>query len=180
MNEQAESAEEQADVMDAVAAETVEGLRAQLEEARSQAERFQQSWQRTAADFQNYKRRNEEERTNYQRLANTAFAKDLLPIVDDLDRAVSNIDPAAATSPWAEGVRQIQRKFEGLLLSRGIEEVPALGQPFDPNVHEAIGQAPGDEGAVTTVIGKGYAMNGRVIRAAQVLVGNGEPPSADR
>lgn len=151
-----------------------EELRAQLEEERTNAEAYKDKYLRAVADFQNYKRRTEEERANYQRIANLSFVLNILPIVDDLERALASLDVKLAGLQWVEGIRQIQRKFEAALQASGVQEIPAEGQDFDPNLHEAIGQDEGEEGKVVRVLQKGYTMGDRVIRPAMVMVGRGQ------
>lgn len=154
--------------------ETVETLRAHLEEERARAQSYYQNWQRTAADFQNYKRRTEEEKQKNTLYANLALVLNMLPIADDLERALDNIDVKLAGLQWVEGVRQIARKFQGALEASGVKEIPAEGLEFDPNLHEAIAQDVGEEHKVIRVVQKGYTMGDRVIRPAMVIVGNGQ------
>ena len=157
-----------------VAAETVESLRSQLDEERNRAQSYYQNWQRAAAEFQNYKRRTEEERQKNALYANLALVLNMLPIYDDLERALNNIDVKLAGLQWVEGVRQIVRKFQGALEASGVKEIPAEGLDFDPNVHEAIAQDEGEEHKVIRVVQKGYMMGDRVIRPAMVIVGSGQ------
>ena len=159
---------------DGATPETVESLRAQLAEERERAQSYQQNWQRAAADFQNYKRRTEEERQKNALYANLALVLNVLPIYDDLERALANLDVTLAGLQWIEGVRQISRKFQGALDVSGVKEIEADGQPFDPNLHEAIAEGPGPTGTVARVVQKGYTMGERVIRPAMVIVGNGQ------
>ena len=151
-----------------------ETLRAELESARAEAQENFGKYQRALADFQNYKRRTEEERANSARLANLSFVLNILPIVDDLERAFASLDVKLAGLQWVEGIRQVQRKFENALQASGVTEIPAEGEDFDPNVHEAIGEDIGEEGKVVRVLQKGYKMGDRVIRPAMVMVGNGQ------
>jgi molecular chaperone GrpE len=154
--------------------ETADALRAQLEEAQSEAQENFGKYQRAMADFQNYKRRTEEQRAEYRRDANAALVINILPAVDDLDRALASVDAKLAGLQWIEGIRQIQRKFQGALTALDVAEIDADGADFDPRLHEAIGHAPGDEGKVVQVIQKGYTVGDRVVRPAMVMVGNGE------
>jgi molecular chaperone GrpE len=156
------------------AAQSPESMREQLEAARAEAGENFARYQRALADFQNYKRRTEEERANAARLANLSFVLNILPIVDDLERALASLDVKLAGLQWVEGIRAIQRKFEGALGASGVTEIPAEGQDFDPNVHEAIGEDLGEEGKVVRVLQKGYTLGDRVIRPAMVMVGNGQ------
>ena len=159
------------------AAETTEDtqgdkpMTAQLEEAREQAQTYLASWQRAAADFQNYKRRVEQEREDLSRLASVSLIMNLLPLVDDLERALMNVDPRLAGLTWVDGIRLIYRKFQALLEMNGVSEIEAEGQTFDPTVHEAVMFGEGEEGKVTSVVQKGYKLGDRVIRPAMVVVG---------
>ncbi|HZP58602.1 MAG TPA: nucleotide exchange factor GrpE [Dehalococcoidia bacterium] len=166
--------EESAGAPDAATTDDPDALRAQLEQEREKAQAYLQNWQRAAADYQNFKRRVEEERGEVARLANAALIINLLPLADDLDRALSNVDSHLAGLTWVDGIRLIQRKFQAVLDMAGVEEIPADGQPFDPAVHEAISQAPGEENKVVSVVQKGYRLGDRVIRPAMVVVGTGE------
>ena len=159
---------------------SVESLRAQLDEERNRAESFKQNWKRSATDFQNYKRRTEEERKKNTLYANLALVLNMLPIYDDLERALANLDVKLAGLQWVEGVRQIARKFQGALEASGVTEIPAEGQEFDPNVHEAIAQDEGEAGKVVRVVQKGYRMGDRVIRPAMVIVGRGADDEGSR
>lgn len=153
--------------------ETLDGLRAQLEEERNRAQGYFQNWQRAAADFQNYKRRTEEERQKNALYANLALVLNMLPIYDDLERALASVEQTPAGAQWVEGVRAIARKFQGALEASGVKEIAAEGQEFDPNLEEAIAQEPGPGGRVLKVVQKGYTMGDRVIRPAMVIVGDG-------
>jgi molecular chaperone GrpE len=152
---------------------SVEALKTLLEDEREKSLRHFTNWQRAAADYQNFKRRVEEERSETARIANITLIINLLPIVDDFDRAFMNIDPTVAGLNWVEGVRQVQKKLHNLLEMMGVSEISADGEPFDPSVHEAVSQAPGEENRVVAVAQKGYKLGERVIRPAMVVVGNG-------
>ena len=152
----------------------VDGLRKRLEEEKERAQQSFSSWQRAAADFQNLKRRMEQERGEVARLANVSLVINLLPLMDDLERALRNVDAKLAGLTWIDGIWLIQRKFEAVLQNAGVKEIPADGQTFDPQVHEAISEAPGEVGRVISVVQKGYALGDRVIRPAMVIVGKAE------
>jgi molecular chaperone GrpE len=146
-------------------------LEEQLAEERQKAESYMASWQRAAADFQNYKRRVEQERDELARLSNAALIINLLPLVDDLERALDSVDARLAGLTWVDGIRLIHRKFQALLEMVGVEEIAADGEQFDPNVHEAVMHGEGEEGKVINVVQKGYKLGGRVLRPAMVVVG---------
>ncbi|MGE0599744.1 MAG: nucleotide exchange factor GrpE [Dehalococcoidia bacterium] len=153
------SAEESAEPVDELAAE------------REKAENYYKNWQRSAADFANYKRRIEQERGESARLAGAALVINILPVYDDLDRAVSSVDSTLAGLNWVQGVTAIHQKFGRLLEAMGVKEVEAENQAFDPARHEAVGRQPGEENKVLHVVQKGYELQGKVIRPAMVIVG---------
>jgi len=147
--------------------------RTELEIEREKADAYYKNWQRSAADFANFKRRVEQERTESSRLINAALVINLLPVFDDLDRAVASVDSTLAGLNWVQGVVNIHHKFGRLLDALGVTEIAAENEAFDPARHEAIGQQPGDEGKVIHVAQKGYELQGKVIRPAMVIVGSG-------
>jgi molecular chaperone GrpE len=176
MTDEKQDAQEEAGTAAEAAVEEpndVEGLRARLEQEKERAGQAYASWQRAAADYQNLKRRVEEERSEVARLASASLVINLLPLLDDLERALRTVDTKLAGLTWIDGVWLIYRKFQAVLENAGVKEIPAEGQAFDPNVHEAISEAPGDEGKVVSVVQKGYALGERVIRPAMVVVGRG-------
>jgi molecular chaperone GrpE len=150
---------------------SVEALRQELAKEKERAEANLASWQRSAADFQNYKRRVEQEREEIGRLSNAALIINLLPMVDDLERALASVDTRLAGMTWLDGLRLIHRKFQALLEMNGVTEIEADGQDFDPNIHEAVTFGPGEENKVIAVVQKGYRLGGRVLRPAMVVVG---------
>jgi molecular chaperone GrpE len=176
MTDEKQDAQEEAGTAAEAAVEEpndVEGLRARLEQEKERAGQAYASWQRAAADYQNLKRRVEEERSEVARLASASLVINLLPLLDDLERALRTVDTKLAGLTWIDGVWLIYRKFQAVLENAGVKEIPAEGQAFDPNVHEAISEAPGDEGKIVSVVQKGYALGERVIRPAMVVVGRG-------
>jgi molecular chaperone GrpE len=153
------------------APESDKPLEQQLDEEREKSQSYLANWQRAAADYQNFKRRVEQEREEVGRLASAAFIINLLPLVDDLERALQNVDTRLAGLTWVDGIRLIHRKFQALLEMNGVTEIEADGQTFDPTVHEAVMFGEGEEGKVTSVVQKGYRLGGRVLRPAMVVVG---------
>jgi molecular chaperone GrpE len=143
----------------------------ELAQEREKAETYYKNWQRAAADFANYKRRTEQEKAEASRLMSAALVINLLPVYDDLDRAVASVDAHLAGLNWVQGVTAIHQKFGRLLEAIGVKEIEAEGQDFDPARHEAVGRQPGDEGKVLHVVQKGYQVQDKVIRPAMVIVG---------
>lgn len=144
-----------------------------LANSEAKAEAYYKNWQRSAADFANYKKRIEQDRGEMARLAKAALVINLLPIFDDLDRAASTVDSHLAGLNWVQGVLAIHQKFSHLLEAMDVKEISAAGEPFDPAQHEAIGHQPGDEGKVIHVAQKGYTLGDKVLRPAMVIVGKG-------
>ena len=154
--------------------EDVEALREALGEQRTKAESHLQNWQRVQADFINYKRRSEQEKEEMKAFANSVLICNLLPALDDLERALSSVPRELAKLPWVEGVRLIERKFYDILKAQGVMPIKAKGKLFDPNLHEAAMSTRGREGMVIKELKRGYKLNDRVIRPASVVVGSGE------
>jgi molecular chaperone GrpE len=155
--------------------EDLESLKQALSEAQQKAEEYLANWQRAQADFINYKRRTEQERQDFNRFANANLILNLLPVLDDLERALGSMPPAKSTKhSWLEGIRLVERKFREAMEAQGLTPIKALGEPFDPNFHEAIRQDNGKEGIVVEEFQKGYMLGDRVLRPAKVVVGNGE------
>ncbi len=154
-------------------------LKEQIEELRLKAEENFTGWQRTQADFENYRKRVEQERNELGDLARGGLVMALLPFLDDLERALSAIPVAAAEESWVEGIRMIAHKFYNILTAQGISPIKALEEVFDPNYHEAVMQTPGQDGVVLEEFERGYLFHGRVLRFSKVAVGNGETVAAD-
>jgi molecular chaperone GrpE len=155
--------------------EDVATLKAQLEEEKKKAESCLASWQRAAADFQNYKRRTEQERQEVALFANASLIINILPILDDLERALQSVEAHLAGLTWVDGIRLIYRKFLAVLEASGVKEIQTEGQDFDPRYHEATMFGEGEEGKVVAEVQKGYMLGDRVLRPAMVVVGRGKP-----
>ncbi len=154
---------------------------AEVEAVRNDLEAVKGQWQRTAADFANYRRRAEEERYAGQASATEALLRKVLSIADDLERAIEHVPADQQGSPWVEGVSAIYRKLLGALESEGVVGIVAVDQPFDPRLHEAVSMQPTDEvaeGTVTRELQKGYQLRDRVLRPALVVVAT--PPATNQ
>ncbi len=140
---------------------------------------------RLAADFDNFKRRTLRERQEAQRYGNENLIKELLATVDNLERAVDHGQKEAVSEEVRqilEGVELTYRSFLQTLEKFGVQEVPAVGKAFDPNVHEAVRQAPSDEhpsGVVAQVFQKGWMLQDRLLRPAMVSVSSGPEKPGD-
>lgn len=154
--------------------ESIASLRKALAEEKARAEDYLANWQRTQADFMNYKRRVEQERDDIRKHAKADLMLNLLPVLDDFERALANVSSDAVGHTWVNGVELIQRKLKSTLEASGLSEIKAVGEVFDPNIHEAAMQVEGDEGKVIGEIRKGYRLHDRVLRPSMVKVGQGK------
>jgi molecular chaperone GrpE len=131
---------------------------------------------RTSAEFDNYRKRTERERREQAEYASADLAKDLLPVIDDLERALEASAGAGADARLAalrEGVDMVRRQFLETLQRRGVEPIATVGTMFDPEWHEALATEPAEgrpEGEITAEIRRGYRIGQRLLRAAMVKV----------
>ena len=132
---------------------------------------------RVAADFDNYKKRAAREREEYVAHANERLLKELLPVLDDLERALDAVGQHEEATV-EEGVRLVHRSLASLLEKNGVREISTEGM-FDPHVHEALLSQPSEaeEGSVIDVVQKGYTLGDRVVRPARVVIA-AAPPAA--
>ena len=152
------------------AARDLEALRSQLSEAEAKAAENLDGWQRALAEFQNFKKRVERDRASDQAAMKGDLIRKVLPVLDDLDRALQNRPEDDA---WSNGIELIQRKLQAILEAEGVNRIEAEGAIFDPTYHEAISPEPIDgaeSGRVVAVTLQGYMLGDRVIRPAQVKV----------
>ena len=155
-------------------AEDIETLQQALAEEQEKAEKYLANWQRCQADFVNYKQRAEQEKGEIIEFANSTLICNLLPIMDDLERALALVPAGLDESSWTEGIRLIYNKFKTTLEAQGLAEIKARGEPFDPRLHEAIMQQDGEEGMVIEETQKGYKFKEKVIRPSLVIIGKGK------
>jgi molecular chaperone GrpE len=145
-------------------------LEKHLAEAESQVAEYKDGWQRSVADFQNYRRRVEAEKVETYQNAVGSIIKRYLPILDDLERALAT---RPADLAWVDGIELIYRKLKFILESEGLKRIEAEGQMFDPNFHEAIQQEPSEDyesGRIISVVQNGYTLGEKIIRPAVVRV----------
>ncbi len=154
--------------------ESLKTLRCTLEEAIATSEKYLNSWQRTQADFDNYKKRAVQERSESVRFGNTNLICKLIPVLDDFERAFKSLPEDMAESGWVEGFRLISQKIQKVLESEGVSEIKAEEETFDPMLHEAIMQGEGEENKVVQEVERGYKLHERVIRPSKVVVGKGD------
>lgn len=154
--------------------EDIESVTRALAEEKEKAEKYLANWQRAEADLINFKKRSEQEKAEIAKFANAVLVMSLLPILDDFERALDNVSIKLAGFTWVDGIRLIQRKLQAVLESQGLSQIEALGNDFDPAVHEAVLSEEGEEGKVIEELQKGYKFHERVLRPAMVKVGKGK------
>jgi len=145
-----------------------------LAEEKARAENYLANWQRAQADFINYKKRTEQEKGELSQFVKANVIYSLLPVLDNLERALDSVPAELEGNTWVEGIKLTVRNFESILETQGIKAISALGEAFDPRIHEAVRQDKGKEGIVVGEIQKGYMINNTLIRPAMVVVGTGE------
>lgn len=153
--------------------EAIEKLKKDLAESQSKAEEYLDGWQRSRAEFANYKKRIEREQSETYLRAAGSIVKRYLEVVDDLELALKNRPQEGDGAPWSNGIELIYRKLINILDSEGVKPMQVQGQPFDPNLHEAISLEPSDtvpSGHVTEVLKQGYLLGEKVLRPALVRV----------
>ena len=145
------------------------------------ADVFKDRWVRLAAEFDNYKKRTLRERDALIRSANEGLIRDLLPVVDSADRATAHSDGDSESEAFKTGIRMILEELPKILENRGLNEIESGGQPFDPNLHEALMQVASDQeaGTVVEVIERGYRLGENVLRHAKVVVSQGLAADSD-
>ena len=154
--------------------EKLEDMQRVLDETREQSDEHLRGMQRAAADFANYRRRVDEDREGLSQFSNALLISKLLSVLDDFDRALETV-PEGTNEAWVDGVRLVERKLRGLLEAEGVREIEALGQPFDPNFHEAVVHEETADFPDNQVIGelqRGYRLRDRVLRPSLVRVAN--------
>lgn len=148
-------------------------LEEQLAERTKLADGYYQALRRVCADFENYKKRAEAERGEIIRCAAQEVAGRLLPVLDDLERAIATAENCGPGNSLLEGVRMVHRAFMEVLRSEGVAPVESVGKTFDPRLHQAVAMVDvtdGEGNVVVEELRRGYTMRGRVLRPALVAV----------
>jgi molecular chaperone GrpE len=145
----------------------LEKVRKKLKECQEEKQKYLDGWQRTQADFANFKRRNEEQMAEWSKTLGEGLIKDILPVLDSLDAAIaSNADD--------QGLLTLNNQLLTVLKKHGLEEIKSVGEKFNPQFHEVIeceeGKSEHGGEVVSEEIQKGYTLNGKVIRVAKVKV----------
>jgi molecular chaperone GrpE len=144
-----------------------------LAEAKAETQRFREQWMRAAADFDNFRKRSRRELEDARKAGREELLKELLPVFDNLERAIQSAQRATEVKAVADGLNMVLRQFIDTLGRANITKVGTVGQQFDPGVHEAIQQVETDDkppGAIVAEVQPGYQQGDRLIRAAMVVV----------
>jgi molecular chaperone GrpE len=148
-------------------------LRKQLEEEKQRANDLRDRWQRAAADLVNLRKRTEQEKGDLEKFAAMLLVQELLPVLDNFERALNTIPKNLRMLTWIYGVALIERDLQATLERRGLAPVETMGKPFDARFHEAISEretTDAEPGTIVQDFQKGYTMHGHVIRPALVEV----------
>ena len=154
-----------------------QALEERLKAAEEELKGLKDKYLRLLADFDNYRKRMEEELKAREREGVLKALRALLPVLDDLDRALEFAE--ASPESIRQGVRAIRDGFFRILAGLGVEEVPGEGEAFDPRYHEAVGLLPGEPGKVAKVFQRGFRMGEALVRPARVAVGEEKQEEAD-
>jgi molecular chaperone GrpE len=157
----------------------VTALQQQLTEAQAKVDEYLDGWQRSRAEFANYRRREELRRKQMHLDIKSRLMLNLLPVLDDLDRAFDAMPEEARDSSWVQGLSLVDQKLQGVLQRDGLSAIEVEpGDAFDPNYHEAIMHEPSEQfesGQIVQVAQQGYKLDGMVLRPALVSVSSGKP-----
>ena len=140
----------------------------QLELDNANAERL-----RAIADFQNFRRRNQQDMAAFRQLATENFVSELLPVLDNFERTVEHLNAGVDPEKMLAGVGAVERQLRSVLESQNVKRIPTIGEPFDPEFHEAVGMEASeehDDDIVTAELEPGYKIGSKVIRPARVKV----------
>ncbi len=162
-------------IVELEASETEEEVEVdEVAELQEKIEKLEDQSLRLQAEIQNMRRRNQKDREQSARYRSQDLAKEILPAMDNLQRALAIEVTDEAGESLKQGIEMVLASFERALTATNVEEIEAEGKPFDPNFHEALAQVPAKEGQesgiVTEVYEKGYKLHDRVLRAAKVIV----------
>jgi molecular chaperone GrpE len=152
-------------------------LKAKLEAAEKDAKENKDRWLRAAADLENTRKRTKREIEDAKIDAKFKVLKEMLPVVDNLERAIEHAGGGAEKNPIVEGVQLVLRQFTTAFERLEVTAIDAMGQPFDPNLHEAISQQESDQppGTIVQVLQRGYRAGDRLLRPSLVVVAKAKP-----
>jgi molecular chaperone GrpE len=157
-------------------------LQEELEQAKAKEAEYLDGWQRARAELANARKRFQRDQVQAYTNARADVLKHLLPIVDDFERALETLPSNLSGLTWIEGVLLIRRKLDMLLEQSGVTTIDAVGEEFDPFLHQAVTHEPSDTvppGHVIAELQRGYTISERVLRPSMVRVSSGPPPDSE-
>jgi molecular chaperone GrpE len=157
-------------------------LQEELEQAKAKEAEYLDGWQRARAELANARKRFQRDQVQAYTNAQADVLKHVLPIVDDFERALETLPSNLSGLTWIEGVLLIRRKLDMLLEQSGVTTIDAVGEEFDPFLHQAVTHEPSDTvppGHVIAELQRGYTMSERVLRPSMVRVSSGPPPDSE-
>jgi len=145
-----------------------------LEEANKKIQELTDAAKQAMADLKNYRRKTEEEKASFVAFANASLLTDLLPVLDNFNRAFAQVPEEILKTEWFKGALQIEQQLVGIMRRQGVVEMePQVGKKIDPKIHEALNVGPGEQDTIIEEFEKGYLLGEKVLRPAKVKVGNG-------
>lgn len=168
-----ENAEEISETKTELNEDELKNLRKENENLTTKSQEYFEGWQRERADFMNYKKRIEREQASLRQYIAGEIVKKYLSVIDDMELAFKNKPDSKDCKSWSDGIELIYQKLRSILDSEGVEPIPAEGEMFDPNIHEAVTQIDSsehDSGVIVEVMRQGYRIGDRIIRPALVIV----------
>lgn len=156
-------------------------IESNVEELKKECEDYKEKWLRAQADYQNYQKQVESNRTQWIKMIEVQVLEDFIPIYDNFKKAIANVDTNSTNSSvgdsvfenWKKGIEYIMKQFESVLKKYNIEEIKAVGEVFNPEFHEAVGQEESEKyesDVVIREVDSGYKAGDRVIKAVKVIV----------
>jgi molecular chaperone GrpE len=149
-----------------------------IEELQEESKKNFDLYLRSQADIENIKKRNKKDKEDWIRYSNETLIKEMLPVIDNLEKAISHAQNENSFDALKEGVKLTLKGFMDTLTKSGLEEVKAQGEPFDPSYHQAVSQQEDNNvevGIILEELQRGYTLNERLIRPAMVVVSKGKP-----
>lgn len=135
------------------------------------AEEYLRGWQRSRADFENFKKRYQKEKSESIKYANKDLILQILPVLDNLESALVHVPKDLAESEWVKGFEFILKHFKDILVQNNVKPIEALEKKFDPHLHEAVETQKGKKGIVIKEVAKGYMIGDKIIRPSKVIIG---------
>jgi molecular chaperone GrpE len=180
LTEEETSSEPSSEELGDVVAEDLEALYKEIEQLTTERDEAKEQVLRTLADLQNYQRdfqnfrkRNQQEMATFRVMATEQFVTELLPVLDNFERTIAHIEAGATVESLVGGIKAVEKQLRTVLESQSVRRIQSVGEPFDPELHEALGTQSGTEHPEDTVvleIEPGYKMGEKVIRPARVKV----------